>query len=260
MSTPRLTRSICGPGFGGVPAEVPGCRDFGLVREDPSPDRQQSLDVVLLADPQTKSMRDVDYYRRDIIEPLKRGSTIGGDHGVERKSMPRVADLGLSLGDITDDDLSLYPALIEATASLGVPWLHAAGNHDLDFDAARDEDSLLTFRRHFGPDTFAWEEPEATFVVLDDVVYRPGASPAYVGGLREDQFAFLGRYLPTVPTDRLLIETDAPYLAPVPNRGKPNEPAFVADTAAYIAKLREISVESLAQATTDNFRQLFRLR
>ena len=63
-----------------------------------------------------------------------------------------------------------------------------------------------------------------------------------------------------IPLDRLLIETDAPYLAPVPNRGKPNEPAFVADTAAYIAKLREISVESLAQATTDNFRQLFRLR
>ena len=63
-----------------------------------------------------------------------------------------------------------------------------------------------------------------------------------------------------IPLDRLLIETDAPYLAPVPNRGKPNEPAFVADTAAYIAKLREISVERLAEATTDNFRQLFRLR
>ncbi len=61
-----------------------------------------------------------------------------------------------------------------------------------------------------------------------------------------------------IPLDRLLIETDAPYLAPVPNRGKPNEPAFVADTAAYIAKLREISVERLAEATTANFRQLFR--
>lgn len=218
----RHVRTEAGPAlrFGGVPAEFPDCRDFGMVREAPSPDRQQSLDVVLLADPQTKSMRDVDYYRRDIIEPLKRRSTIGGDHGVERRnSMPRVANLGLSLGDITDDDLSLYPALIEATASLGVPWLHAAGNHDLDFDAARDEDSLLTFRRHFGPDTFAWEEPEATFVVLDDVVYRPGASPAYVGGLRDDQFAFLERYLPTVPTDRLLVvAVHIPFFDAAPGR------------------------------------------
>jgi len=62
-----------------------------------------------------------------------------------------------------------------------------------------------------------------------------------------------------VPLDRLLIETDAPWLAPVPNRGKPNEPAFVADTAAHIAELRGISVERLAEATTANFRRLFRL-
>ena len=77
------------------------------------------------------------------------------------------------------------------TARLGVPWLHVPGNHDLDFDAGRDEDSLLSFRNAFGPDTFAWEEPQASFIVLDDVVYRPGQKPAYVGGLREDQFAFL---------------------------------------------------------------------
>lgn len=60
-----------------------------------------------------------------------------------------------------------------------------------------------------------------------------------------------------VPLDRLLIETDSPYLAPVPYRGKPNEPKFVKDVAEYIAKLREISVEELAQATTKNYYTLF---
>ena len=60
-----------------------------------------------------------------------------------------------------------------------------------------------------------------------------------------------------VPLDRLLIETDSPYLAPVPHRGKSNEPKFVADVGRYLAELKGISVEELAQATTDNFYRLF---
>lgn len=60
-----------------------------------------------------------------------------------------------------------------------------------------------------------------------------------------------------LPIDRLLIETDAPFLAPVPHRGKPGEPAFVADTAAFLAKLRGERVEDLAARTADNFYALF---
>ena len=60
-----------------------------------------------------------------------------------------------------------------------------------------------------------------------------------------------------VPIDRLLIETDAPYLAPVPHRGKSNEPAFVAETAAYVADLRELGLTELANKTTQNFHTLF---
>jgi TatD DNase family protein len=60
-----------------------------------------------------------------------------------------------------------------------------------------------------------------------------------------------------VPLDRLLVETDAPYLAPVPHRGKRNEPAFLIHTAALVAELRGIALEDLARATTDNFFRLF---
>ncbi|MBK7648198.1 MAG: TatD family hydrolase [Betaproteobacteria bacterium] len=59
------------------------------------------------------------------------------------------------------------------------------------------------------------------------------------------------------PLDRILVETDSPYLAPVPFRGKPNEPAYVRHVAEEIAKLRSISIESVHQATTDNFYSLF---
>ena len=61
----------------------------------------------------------------------------------------------------------------------------------------------------------------------------------------------------TLPQDRLLIETDSPFLAPVPHRGRPCEPAFVADTAAALAALRGLPIEELAAATRANFLNLF---
>ncbi len=60
-----------------------------------------------------------------------------------------------------------------------------------------------------------------------------------------------------VPLDRLLVETDSPFLAPVPHRGKPCEPAFVADTAAFAAELRGEDPDAFADATTANFFRLF---
>lgn len=60
-----------------------------------------------------------------------------------------------------------------------------------------------------------------------------------------------------LPEDRLLVETDAPFLAPVPHRGKVCEPSFVADTARFVADLRGTSAEALAEATTANFFKLF---
>ena len=60
-----------------------------------------------------------------------------------------------------------------------------------------------------------------------------------------------------IPLDRLLVETDAPYLAPVPHRGARNEPAFVAETAKAVAQLKNISAQEIAQATSDNFFRLF---
>jgi len=60
-----------------------------------------------------------------------------------------------------------------------------------------------------------------------------------------------------VPFDRMLIETDSPYLAPVPHRGKPNEPAYVRYVAEYIAELRNESLEKIAAQTTQNFCTLF---
>lgn len=163
------------------------CRAFALV---PQPDAPASLQALVMADSQTSSALDVSYFERDIIAPLR------GQHQ---------AALGMTLGDITNDDPSLYPLLTKAVTSLGVPWLHVPGNHDMDLGATSDADSLASYHRQLGPDTYAWEEPSMVFIGLDDIIAQPGQKPAYVGGLREDQFAFLERYLPTVPRDRLVV-------------------------------------------------------
>ncbi len=164
--------------------------DFDVALQPAPVDAGAELPVLVFGDPQPKSVVDVDYYARDIVQPLA----------------GRVqAALGLSLGDIVHDDLSLYPAMNRITASLGIPWLHAAGNHDLDVDADHDAQSLDSFRNVYGPDTLAWEEAQASVLVLDNVIHQPGQRPAYIGGFREDQFRFLEAYLRQARRDRLLV-------------------------------------------------------
>lgn len=183
--------------------------DFALRRTATKP----GLDVLVFADPQAQSAIDVGYYTRDIVESvLHERDRSGREHGR--------ADLGLTLGDIVARGRTdLYPALDAATARLETPWLHVAGNHDMDAGASADAGSLQAFTAHYGPDTFAWEEPQATFVLLDDVIRLPGRPASYIGGLREDQFAFLERYLATVPAERLLvIATHIPLFDAAPDR------------------------------------------
>ncbi|MCY1456080.1 putative metal-dependent hydrolase YcfH [compost metagenome] len=62
-----------------------------------------------------------------------------------------------------------------------------------------------------------------------------------------------------VPADRLLVETDSPYLAPIPYRGKPNLPQYVREVAEFLAELRGVEYEVFAQQTTDNYLRLFPL-
>jgi hypothetical protein len=211
-----------GPGpalkFGGLAPTSAACRDFALTRDPRAPGELRTL---VFGDPQPRTATEAGYYERGIVEAvMARHASPPMEGEAAPGFLPRNAgDLGLTLGDVVHDDLSLYPRMNRATARLGLPWLHLAGNHDIDFDATRDEDSLLSFRQVYGPDTFAWEEHEAAFVLLDNVVYRPGQSPDYIGGLREDQFAFLAAYLPTLPRERrLVVAAHIPFFEPVPGR------------------------------------------
>ncbi len=182
---PSLTHGLK---YGGVIQADSSCKNFALWPKQENTD--EALSVLIFGDPQPKSLLDVGYYKNDIVQPL-----------IAQKS----AQLGISLGDIVHDDLSLHADIKQVDKALNTPWLYAAGNHDIDFDAPSDEHSLESFRNQFGPDTFAWQETQANFIVLDDVVFLPKEKPEYIGGLRESQFPFLEAYLAKADKNKLLV-------------------------------------------------------
>ncbi|MFC6631738.1 TatD family hydrolase [Microbulbifer taiwanensis] len=141
-----------------------------------------------------------------------------------------------------------------------VAHLQAAGRAELPVIVhTRDarEDTIELIREHGDPEhagvlhcfTESWEMARAAldlnyYISLSGIVTFKNAE-----ALRD-----VAR---KVPLDRLLVETDSPYLAPVPYRGKPNIPAYVREVAEFIAELRGIPFEQLAAITTENFYRLF---
>jgi len=84
-----------------------------------------------------------------------------------------------------------------------------------------------------------------------------GLYVSFTGILTFKNSAALRDIAAALPAERILVETDAPYLAPLPHRGKRNEPAFVVETAKVLANARGVSFDEIAQQTTDNFFRLF---
>jgi TatD DNase family protein len=94
---------------------------------------------------------------------------------------------------------------------------------------------------------------------LADAAIEMGFHISFSGVVTFKNAAALRDVARSVPMERLLVETDCPYLAPLPHRGKRNEPAFVRETAAKLAELKGVGVEGIALAAGDNFKRLFNL-
>ena len=94
---------------------------------------------------------------------------------------------------------------------------------------------------------------------LADAAIELGFHISFSGVLTFKNAVDLREVARSVPMERLLVETDCPYLAPLPYRGKRNEPAFVLETAAKLAELKSVGVEEIARATSGNFKRLFNL-
>ena len=145
-----------------------------------------------------------------------------------------------------------FRAHIRAAALAGLPLaIHA---RDADSDIAR----ILREERDSGQNfQFLLHCFSSTRVLAEAAMAMDGYF-SFSGILTFPKSGELRDIARDVPLDRLLVETDAPYLAPVPFRGKRNEPAWVAHTAKVLAQVRAMPAEALADQTTQNFRRLFR--
>lgn len=124
-------------------------------------------------------------------------------------------------------------------------------------DARKDTLSILTAERAYdcGGVLHCFTEDKPTAASLLDLGFYISFS-GIVTFRNAEALREVARY---VPLDRMLIETDSPYLAPVPYRGKENQPAYVRDVAEYMAALKKVTVEQLASVTTANFSRLFKV-
>ena len=167
---------------------LPDAVDFPLTkRAEP-----QKFEVILFTDPQPESPVEVDFIRDDVVTGL-----IGNTD----------AAFGMTTGDIMFDDLSLYPRLNRIIGTIGLPWYNIGGNHDLDYEAPDARYSRETFKRTYGPASYAFEYGGALFLMLDNVNYlgfdpaKPRGGGAFEGRIGERQLAFVANVLENYPAD-----------------------------------------------------------
>ncbi len=216
---------------------------------------------------------------------------------VNLENLPRVLDLARAHGNLfasvgvhPDHDEGREPGVDELVELAGLPKVVAIGETGLDYyrmrrdavdwqrqrfrvhirAARRAGKPLIIHTRNAAADTLAIMQEEGAdqaggvmhcFTESWEVAQAAldmGFFVSFSGIVSFKNALELKEVARRVPLDRLLIETDAPYLAPVPHRGQRNEPAYVRHVAEEIARLRGISLEAVEAATTANFFSLFR--
>ncbi|NLP10758.1 metallophosphoesterase [bacterium] len=165
------------------------CRESGRQIDFPlwPATEDSAFTVLLFGDPQARGMREVHFVTRDVVQEC-----IATD-----------AAFGVCLGDLVADDPSLFGELSRRFGQIGFPMYYAFGNHDHDRDARDNRQSDRTFRRIFGPSTFAFEYGQAVFIVYKNVFYKPEGG--YRAHLLDDQLAFAASYLSAVPRNKLVV-------------------------------------------------------
>lgn len=178
---------------------------------------------------------------------------------VQRAAHPKVIGLGETGLDYyydhapRDAQKASFRAHIEAARETGLPLIVHTRNADDDTVAMLSEGAMLGEGGRTTGVIHCFSSDRAMARRCLDLGFLISLS-GIVTFRNAEELREVARF---APLDRLLVETDAPYLAPVPMRGKRNEPAFVAHTAALVAKVRGIAEDELAAATTENFHRLF---
>ncbi|MBA4502265.1 TatD family hydrolase [Marinobacterium marinum] len=191
------------------------------------------------------------------IHPLHMDkSAFDRDHLAALAADPRVVALGE-----TGLDYYYSTDTLEAQQASFAGHLALAGELDLPVIVhTRDarEDTIRLIREHGNPDSAGVLHCFTESLDMAKAALDLGYMISFSGIISFRNAAELREVVKAVPLDRMLVETDSPYLAPVPYRGKQNQPAYVAEVAACVAELKGVSLDTVAEHTSANFRQLFK--
>jgi len=175
------------------------------------------------------------------------------------------------------EDLARHPAVV-AIGETGLDYFYDNSPRDIQRAVFRRQVALakqldlpvIVHTRHADADTQEILKDEAprrgvihcftSSAEFADFALSIGFAISFSGIVTFPNARALAEVARRIPSDRILIETDCPYLAPVPHRGKRNEPGFVADTARFVAGLRGVAVQEFGTQTASNFNSMFGLK
>lgn len=169
---------------------LPESVNFPLYRQETG----GSFTALAFADPQAEGHEELRFVREDVVDEV-----VGTD-----------AAFGITVGDVVEDDLSLYPRQLRIVGEIGVPWWRLPGNHDMNFDVPGDEYATETYKRYFGPTNYSFEYGNVHFIALDNVQYKGQGesfrySGSYRGYLTDEQLGWIREDLRAVPEDKLIV-------------------------------------------------------
>ena len=150
-------------------------------------DENDKFSVLFFGDTQARGLREVNFILHDVVE----------------ECMETDAAFGVSLGDIVADDPKLFTEVSEGIGQIGIPWYNIFGNHDHDRDEKHNANKDKTFRRFFGPSTYAFEYGEVAFIGLNNVFFNEKGK--YHAHLTDEQLSFIENYLSFVPEEKLVV-------------------------------------------------------
>lgn len=167
--------------------DLPEKIDFGLVPQE----ENEEYTALIFGDPQPRNLEELRYFEESVIKDIDKNKDIA---------------FGISLGDLVWNNLDLFGPYKNAISELDIPWYDVMGNHDMNLDARKDEDSDETFEAHFGPSTYSYNYAKTHVLILDDILFPdPRDSKGYWGGFTERQLKFIENDLKLVPKDYLVI-------------------------------------------------------
>lgn len=212
---------------------LPKSIDFALIPQE----ENDQFRMLVVGDPQVLDQREVDYFEKGIVSEITDAKNVV---------------LGLTLGDIVQNDLNLMKDYSRVIAKVGVPWYNVLGNHDMNQDAP-DSLHAETFISNFGPATYSFNYGKVHFIVLDDNLHPdPRGGKRLWAGYRQKQLDFVENDLKQVGKDQLIVLANHIQLNIV------NENSFrKEDKLALFSKLKSYPHVLLLSAHTHNNQQFF---